>query len=525
VFSPDGRVLASAGGDTSGVQFWDVAAGREIVQPQSGHLGFVNALAFSRDGKNLYSMGAEGAFIDWKLSTDGKPGATKLDAKPKKFGTFSPDGKLTVAVELEDNPKAARPWPLSARLLDTQTGKEIRFLGKDYPYQVAFSRDNKLLALATFQQGNESPNGISVIDVPSGKQLHRFKGSDKRGFMVLAISPDGKKLAAGTWEEKPHFHLWDLDTGKKVPSCDPDHWVGSIVFSPDSRLVALGSGGDHSNCVSVWEVATATRVHLFDKQPNAMVAAFSSTGRYLATGGNAGSLVQIRKPEENMVRVWELTTGKQAAEFAGHHSGVTALAFAPDGRTLASGGGDSQILLWDLPDRRTDSRRPILLTKEELETRWNDLASADAAKAFKTIAELAAAGDAAVRFLKGRLAPVPHADPAQARRALELVADLNSDKFTVRQKAATDLEQLGSIATGALRKALTDSPTLETRRRVEQILAGLDQKEASGWLPVSRALEVLELVGSTQAREVLRDLAQGDPAARQTREAKAALDK
>jgi RNA polymerase sigma factor (sigma-70 family) len=521
-FSPDSAVLASAGSSFSGAQIWDAATGKELVPPQGGHLSSVTHLQFARDGKSLLSMAGEAEVFRWDLATAGPPGAPKI--APGRAAAFSPDGKMTVQIEMDENPKSEAHGRTEVKLMSMETGKVIRNLARDVPYYVVFSPDSKLLALASFEWNGQRANGIAVIEIQSGKVSYRFTGSERRSYFGLAFSPDGRKLAAGTWEEKPHFHLWDLETGKKVPSCNPDHWVNSIVFSRDSTLVALSSGGDHHNCVSIWDLATATRIQQIDNQQFSMVAAFSPTGRFLATAGHAHGMIHLQKSEENMVRIWEVSTGKQVAEFGGHHSGVSSLAFAPDGKALASGGGDSQIFLWDVLGRRSRNQSPALLTSAELEARWNVLAGTDTAGAFATIAELVAAGDVAVAFLKSRLAAVPHPDAAQVRRAAELVADLNSDNFAVRQKATTALEKLGSIATPILRKTLADSPTLEVRRRAEKLLTGLEQAETSTWLPQSRALEVVELVGSPQARELLRALAQGNPGARLTREAKAAVD-
>jgi WD40 repeat protein len=59
----------------------------------------------------------------------------------------------------------------------------------------------------------------------------------------------------------------------------------------------------------------------------------------------------VGRAGRKIVRVWEIATGKQVASFEGHVSTITALSYAPDGKSLASGGGDSTILIWDLIGR------------------------------------------------------------------------------------------------------------------------------------------------------------------------------
>jgi hypothetical protein len=317
----------------------------------------------------------------------------------------------------------------------------------------------------------------------------------------------------------PNFRLWDLQAGKQIPSCNPDHWVNSIAFSADGTLVALGSGGDNKQCVSVWNLATATEIQRSTVPGSEAVSAFSPSGRFLATGSSSMHMANRPTAEEKSVRVWEIATGKPVASFEGHHGAITALSYAPDGKSLASGSVDSAILVWDLIGRLLKPKDAKPLTAAQLEVLWNHLLDADAAKAFRAIGALVAAGDEAALYLKKQLSPAPIPDAALAQRATKLVADLDSDKFAVRQKAMVELEKMGDPAAGALRQALAAPLSLEARRRIEQILTGLDGKLGPLHLRKSRALEALELIATPAARDLLQALSAGDPGARLTREA------
>ena len=130
----------------------------------------------------------------------------------------------------------------------------------------------------------------------------------------------------------------------------------------------------------------------------------------------------------------------------------------------------------------------------------------------------------AVPFLRERLKPVAAVDNKQIER---LIADLESNQFAVRKKATDELEKLGPMARSALDKVKKAQPSLETRRRVEELLERLDisQTPAPRALQASRAVEVLEHIGDAEARQVLQTLAQGAPDAALTKDAKDSLER
>jgi hypothetical protein len=106
-----------------------------------------------------------------------------------------------------------------------------------------------------------------------------------------------------------------------------------------------------------------------------------------------------------------------------------------------------------------------------------------------------------------------------------LLTDLDSsDKVAVRKKAMEELEKLGELAVPALEKVLASDPALETRKRVEEVLGKVLGTALTGErLRLVRAVEVLEGLGSAEAKQVLQTLAGGAPGALPTREAQAAL--
>jgi hypothetical protein len=402
-------------------------------------------------------------------------------------------------------------------LRDIASGKELGTLQAAVT-ALTFSPDSQSLALA------EIKNGVLLWDAKSGKQKQRLpfmKASDKKDGNVydLAFTPDAKKLAACLWKEGNNSSLrfWDLFLGQEIPAVVCDHHVNSIAFSPNGCHMAVAGGNDFPITVSVWDLRRNRQLFRFRKHRDAKVQlAFSPTGRFLATAGS--------RYNDNIIYLWELATGQAVRSLEGHHSGVGCLVFSPDGKMLVSGGGDATVLAWDLTYRQQDGTfHAQSLAPAELESRWQDLARRDATKAFRTMWELVAAGEQTLALLRDRLRPVMLPDAAAVA---QLLADLDSQSFNVRQKAGAGLEKLGDGIETALRKALPQSRSLETRRRLEALLKAIeDPMSKPEKLREMRAVEIVERIGNAEARTLLERLAHGAPESWLTREARDALER
>ncbi|HMF13151.1 MAG TPA: hypothetical protein VKE94_12630, partial [Gemmataceae bacterium] len=276
-----------------------------------------------------------------------------------------------------------------------------------------------------------------------------------------------------------------------------------MAFSPDGRL--LVTAGERESAF-VWETATGKRVSaLPDGLPiGASAVAFSRDGRLLATA-----------LPEGPIRLWEVATWTARNEYKGHRDRATTLTFAPR-RQLLSGSLDTTVLAWDL-------RPPRPGTKITLDAAWMDLAKQESAEAFKAEGHFLAAPADAVKFFAEKVKPVEALDPTRVQRLLD---DLDSDQFAVRKRASAELEQTGETVAPALRKALEREPSTEARRRIEELLKNIDNIAPQGELLRSlRAIEVLELIGTAEAKAVLQDLAKGAAGASVTRAAKGALNR
>lgn len=124
--------------------------------------------------------------------------------------------------------------------------------------------------------------------------------------------------------------------------------------------------------------------------------------------------------------------------------------------------------------------------------------------------------------MKVRLKPIAPVPPPLLRSLLE---DLDSDQFAVREAAQKKLHTLGERVASSLRAELKAKPSLEKRRRLEEVLARLDAigPPSGDSLRALRAVQVLERIGSLEARQLLEELGRGVESARQTQAANEAL--
>jgi hypothetical protein len=183
---------------------------------------------------------------------------------------------------------------------------------------------------------------------------------------------------------------------------------------------------------------------------------------------------------------------------------------------------DGTILIWDLEELTHPVKHSpsVRFTAAELETLWGELAHEDPGRAYRAIGRFADAAGQAVSFFRERM-------NAEARRKHPpfslLLAQLDDERFAVRQQATRALTDLGEEIRPLLLAALKERPTVEVRLRVEEILAHLDGPLAPGPLRRRRTVLALEEIGTPDARRLLETLAQGDSLPMTAHQAKAAL--
>jgi RNA polymerase sigma factor (sigma-70 family) len=523
-FSPDGTVLTAA--VTGTIHRWDAATLRPLT-PQAAGESAVDQILVTADGLKVITRGQDGDAHVW----DARTGAhiRHVKATWQRGIALSPDGRFLVwpvedeKVQFKD---PARPNAIHTgsrlRLYDLRADAFVeRFPGFEGDAQdLYFTPEGRTLLTVDHRDGK-----VRLWDVATGKVQRSFgvvpenKATREHFVWHAVLSPDGRTLAV-TYQSADEggfppyvVRLWDVASGKASHELAGHLHYITMAFSPDSRTLVTASPALQAfaqqqlnrspNQVYVWDVGTGQRVGpLPDGLPaGAVAAAFSPDGRTLATATPDGT-----------IQLWEVVSWTVRAEFRGHRDRVNSLTFTPDGRLL-SGGLDTTVLAWDV--------RPPRAAGDATEATWQDLAKPEGRAAFQAQGRLLASPAEAVRLIAANVKPVGAAD---AKRVAALVADLDSAEFATRERAARELGEVGPPAAAALREALKKSESAEVRKRVAELLAKLERPILSpDEVRALRAVEVLEWVGGAEAREVLAALAKGDPGARLTQAAAAAL--
>jgi RNA polymerase sigma factor (sigma-70 family) len=497
-FSPDGKLVAG-GSEGSSIQLWDAASGAARTPPD-GPESWICFARFSADGRSVLSASLDGWVRRWDIATAKSASAFRVGDYSGSYA-LSPDGR-TLATGMD---KAIYLW-------NAATGEELRHFGQHERWtgHLLFSpRGDRIVSVGARERV------VRFWDVASGEQRLTIRAPHINQPSVLAFSADGTILATGG-EFDALICLWDATSGKLIRRLTGHergveryyHGVTALAFAPDCKLLA-SAGADRT--VRLWEVATGREVGRFRGHSQShFCLIFSADGKTLASAGLDGS-----------VRLWEVISGQERRRFDGHEGCVNSLAFSDDGRSLVSGGGDTTLLVWavrpDIPAKESADLPPT-----ERERLWTTLADADASRAWRAMEQLRTHPRSAVSLLGDRLRETTRPD---GERIAWLIRDLDSERFEVRAQAEAELEKLEELAEAPLRQFLhKESASLEVRRRIEGLLKRLEGPVTSPeTLRRLRAVELLEHIGSGDARRVLQTLAGGAPEGRLTREAKAAL--
>jgi RNA polymerase sigma factor (sigma-70 family) len=250
----------------------------------------------------------------------------------------APDPPKTVVHASGSDPKWDDPLPTGAV---ARYGTE-RFRHGTRIESLAVSADSRFAVAAS---GGRSLGSTRAFDLATGKEL--WRGTGFRMDEAVALSPDGKLLAAMQYDGTVHF--FDAATGIEVREVKrQDNNARTITnwlrFSPDGKLLAAALDGKTVDLIDVGKAEVVRSL----AHPNAVFAAAFSpevpggagSGKLLAAGGYDSP--------KYFIRLWDVASGKELRKFNGHAGGVRTAAFSPDGATLATGGDDGRVRIWDV---------------------------------------------------------------------------------------------------------------------------------------------------------------------------------
>jgi WD40 repeat protein len=332
-----------------------------------GHTDVVMAVAFSADGRRLFSASADGTIRVWN-GTPLAEGAPLRDRPlqghegPVLGLAFSPDGRSLATGVLDGT---ARVWEVAARRL------VYTLPGQDVPSVAFHAGGRRLTTVAT-------DGTLAQWDPATGERrriLRGHLGPILNPNMGVGFSADGQRLT--TLSKDGAVHVWETDSGREVVRIAPPALVTTAFLSPDGRRLAVGGLGSvqilevasqkrlagwstssfhvlyhlafsadgqqvaaafGDGAVCVWEIQSEKLLHTFRHDDRVACVAFHPNGKQLASGSC-----------DNTAKVWDLETGQEVTTLRGHIGYVMALAYSPDGSLLATARGHryaGDVQLW-----------------------------------------------------------------------------------------------------------------------------------------------------------------------------------
>jgi len=327
-FSPDHRLLA-AGGAGNTLQVWDVTTGREFMrgrhQRASASMplrlgwrdGGIFAVAFHPNGKHVASGGQDRAVSLWEIAS-GREVFRGYQSDSIYGVAISPDGRWLASGGMDET---ARVWSL-------EDGSERHRLQHKYVVQkVLWTAGGDLLTV--------SGDGTSRLwSMSTGRELSRMYHANY--IHDAAISADGRLVITGDWNGM--VRIWGLSGGGGAVLGLAHPETRDARYSPDgTRLVTIGE----TNFAQLWQLPEGKALFRFRHEPFVSVASFSPDGKILVTAGWDG-----------MAQLWDVATAKPLATLR-HRGRITDARFSPDGRTVVTAGfEDGSAGVWEVPSGR-----------------------------------------------------------------------------------------------------------------------------------------------------------------------------
>lgn len=325
--APGGRIYAT-GDEGRKVRIWD-ASTRKLLKTLEGHTGAIRELAFSSDGAELASVGADHVLRIWNVA-EGRTEKVYVGRRAGTIGTQLPLQTITSVAFSEDGRQLLVGGDAEAFLWSRDEDRELQ----------SYARHNEVSALAIFAAKrwlatSGSDRVIKLWNLETNQVFRKFLDGHEASINGLAFSPDARWMVSVGNDKR--IVVWDVEAQKKVREFTKhDARIASVAFSPDGEWVVTAS---YDNTAKVWSPKTGEeRCTLQGHTSFVLSALFSPKGDSIVTGS-----------ADNTARVWDAKTGKPRLEkpLAGHTAYVKFASFSQDGSRILTGSEDTTARLWD----------------------------------------------------------------------------------------------------------------------------------------------------------------------------------